>query len=101
MCNYITGFSIIGTALLTFSGVASAQGLTKDQRKCLNAANANAAKIDAIIKEENPDLKLSLWLQAYLKNTRFDDGENKMAPLVPALTSAQIDDLVAYLLALK
>ena len=45
--------ALIGTALLTFSGFASAQGLTKDQQKCLNAANANAAKI---VKAQGKDI---------------------------------------------
>ncbi len=41
------------TALLMFSGVASAQGLTKDQAKCLNGANKNAAKI---VKAQGKDI---------------------------------------------
>ena len=63
--------ALIGTALLMFPGVASAQGtfdkelalieasfssdvpLTKDQQKCLNAANKGAAKI---VKAQGKDI---------------------------------------------
>ncbi len=60
-------------ALIMFSGVASAQGLLKDQAKCLNAANANAAKI---VKAQGKDICSCIKNGAMMKlNGTIEDDE--------------------------
>lgn len=68
--------------------------------KTLNRKYYDAKKelIEPILAEKHVEKRLRLWLHTYLKDPKFDDPKNAMAP-IPGFQSAQIKAAVAYILA--
>lgn len=61
---------------------------------------SKSAQIEAILATPEGDARLVAWLKAYLADPKFDDPQNKMAPVV-GLTQNDIEAVVSYLMTFR